>query len=236
MISADQYFSNKTKSVSINKDFLQDNLYTSYSKLFEVKLLNVGMASPGRIRQWAEKTLPNGKVIGQVTNANTLHHKTFKPQKGGLFCERVFGPIKDFECACGKSQKPNEEEQKRIIEHQQTERKYCPICDVEYTWSVIRRYQLGYIQLASPVTHIWYLKGSPSYLSIVLDIGVRELEKVVYFEEGTIKVDEETGEAYFEVTKDPHSPFTVKTKSGNVTVLGSQYAIRIRLEAEKQNQ
>ena len=144
----------------------KQNLYTSYSKLFEVKLINISIASPEKIRQWAEKTLPNGKVLGQVTNANTLHHKTFKPQKGGLFCERIFGPVKDFECACGKSKKPNEEEQKKILEHQQTERKFCPECDVEYTWSVIRRYQLGYIQLVSPVTHIWYLKSLPSYLSI----------------------------------------------------------------------
>jgi hypothetical protein len=80
----------------------ETNLYTSYSKLSEVKLITIGLASPERIKQWAEKTLPNGKILGEVINANTLHHKTFKPQKGGLFCERIFGPLKDFECACGK--------------------------------------------------------------------------------------------------------------------------------------
>lgn len=76
--------------------------YSSYSKLSEVKLITIGLASPERIKQWSEKTLPNGKILGEVINANTLHHKTFKPQKGGLFCERIFGPLKDFECACGK--------------------------------------------------------------------------------------------------------------------------------------
>nr|ALO21096.1 beta' subunit of RNA polymerase [Carteria crucifera] len=73
----------------------------------EVKLITIEIASSEKIRQWAEKTLPNGKILGQVLNANTLHHRTFKPQKGGLFCERIFGPLKDFECACGKSKKPS---------------------------------------------------------------------------------------------------------------------------------
>ena len=81
---------------------VQPKIYTSYSKLSEVILLTIGIASPLRILQWAEKTLPNGKIYGEVLNANTLHHKTFKPQKGGLFCQRIFGPLKDFECACGK--------------------------------------------------------------------------------------------------------------------------------------
>ena len=80
----------------------EKKFYTAYSKLSEVKLISIGLASPERIKQWAEKTLPNGKILGEVINANTLHHKTFKPQKGGLFCERIFGPLKDFECACGK--------------------------------------------------------------------------------------------------------------------------------------
>lgn len=166
-----------------------ENFYTSYSKLHEIKFINIGLASSDQIRQWAEKTLPNGKILGQVTNANTLHHKTFKPQKGGLFCERIFGPLKDFECACGKSQKFIEETKSEnffIDENpilQQTKRKFCPTCDVEYTWSVIRRYQLGYIQLVSPVTHIWYLKGMPSYLSILLDMKKKHLEQIIYCSE-----------------------------------------------------
>ncbi len=174
--------------------------YTSYSKLSEIKLLTIGLASPLRILQWAEKTLPNGKIYGEVLNANTLHHKTFKPQKGGLFCERIFGPLKDFECACGKINKAtkklqtasfNNMEDSQILNDNKIEqkfktnlnRKFCPDCDVEYTWSVIRRYQLGYIKLCSPVTHIWFLKGTPSYLSLLLDIKKRFLQFVTYCSE-----------------------------------------------------
>nr|YP_009238360.1 beta subunit of RNA polymerase [Bracteacoccus aerius]AMO01237.1 beta subunit of RNA polymerase [Bracteacoccus aerius] len=161
----------------------QDSLYTSYSKFHEMKLISVGLASGEKIRQWAEKTLPNGKVLGQVNTANTLHHKTFKPQKGGLFCERIFGPLKDFECACGQTQRPNDSEYQKILQHQQTERKFCPNCDVEYTWSIIRRYQMGYIQLVSPVSHLWYLKANPSYLSLLLDMKRKNLENIIYCSE-----------------------------------------------------
>jgi len=151
-----------------------------YSKLHELKLVTISIASPEKIKEWAEKTLPNGKVFGEVTNANTLHYKTFKPHKGGLFCERIFGPLKDFECACGIYSKPNELESKKILQHEQIQRTFCPNCDVEYTWSVIRRYQLGYIQLVSPVCHIWYLKANPSYLSLLLDFKRSFLESIIY--------------------------------------------------------
>ena len=168
---------------NFNKVHNTPNLPSSYSKLHELKLINIGLASSQRIKQWAEKTLPNGKIIGQVTNANTLHHKTLKPQKGGLFCERIFGPLKDFECACGKNQKPSDDKQQKIFEHKELDRVFCPKCDVEYTWSVIRRYQLGYIQLVSPVTHAWYLKATPSYLSVLLDMKKRHLEYIIYSSE-----------------------------------------------------
>jgi DNA-directed RNA polymerase beta' subunit len=189
----------------------EKKFYTSYSKLSEVKLITIGLASPERIKQWAEKTLPNGKILGEVINANTLHHKTFKPQKGGLFCERIFGPLKDFECACGKPLKYKKEAKvSNVISNlpdysnfkevniMSTElnanksiccpageiltktRNFCNTCEVEYTWSVMRRYQLGYIRLISPVTHVWYLKGNPSYLSILLDIKKKHLENITY--------------------------------------------------------
>ena len=213
-------------NVKENKKYnFQKRLYTSYSKFTEVKLVTIGIASPLRILQWAEKTLPNGKIYGEVLNANTLHHKTFKPQKGGLFCERIFGPLKDFECSCGKidktakyslretEQKPDgpARNNKNLLEETIQDnnknkpkkslgelsfgitkdkskttrklRKFCPDCDVEYTWSVIRRYQLGYIKLISPVTHVWFLKGTPSYLSILLDIKKRFLQSITYCSE-----------------------------------------------------
>jgi len=178
---------NLTSSI-LNKNAVQSNSSSlskkqtskSYSKLSELRLLTIGLASPTKIRQWAEKTLPNGKIFGQVTSPNTLHHKTFKPQRGGLFCERIFGPLKDFECACEKSSRPTEEQRKRFLEARKFERRFCPDCDVEYTWSVIRRYQLGYIALVAPVTHLWYLKATPSYLSILLDFKKRHLESIIY--------------------------------------------------------
>ena len=79
-------------------------LLNGYSKIQELKLVKIGLASSEKIVEWAEKALPNGKIFGEVLNANTLHYKTFKPHTGGLFCERIFGPLKDFECACGIKQ------------------------------------------------------------------------------------------------------------------------------------
>jgi len=165
----------KNLSLSVKKKLLK-----GYSKIHELKLVTIGLASSDKIQAWAEKELPNGKIFGEVTNANTFHYRTFKPSKGGLFCERIFGPIKDFECACGKRQKPTALESRKILEHAQTTRYFCPNCDVEYTWSIIRRYQLGYIQLNAPVTHLWYFQTNPSYLSILFDMKKKHLESIIY--------------------------------------------------------
>lgn len=168
------------KNVNSTTPFFKKKFLKGYSKIHELKLVSIGLASPEKIQSWAEKELPNGKIFGEVTNANTFHYRTFQPTKGGLFCERIFGPLKDFECACGKRQKPTALESKKILEHKQTTRYFCSNCDVEYTWSIIRRYQLGYIKLNAPVTHLWYLKTNPSYLSIFFDMKRKDLEAVVY--------------------------------------------------------
>lgn len=170
----------KNGNIKNQRNFIQKKLLKGYSKIHELKLVTIGLASPEKIKSWAEKELPNGKIFGEVTNANTFHYRTFKPSKGGLFCERIFGPIKDFECACGKRQKPTALESKKILEHEQTTRYFCPNCDVEYTWSIIRRYQLGYIKFNAPVTHLWYLKTNPSYLSILFDMKRKHLESIIY--------------------------------------------------------
>nr|WVD55883.1 beta' subunit of RNA polymerase [Tetradesmus sp. JML-2023a] len=169
-------------------NLVKKKLLNGYSKIHELKLVTIELASPEKIKSWAEKELPNGKIFGEVTNANTFHYRTFKPSKGGLFCERIFGPLKDFECACGKRQRPSALESRKILEHQQTSRYFCPNCDVEYTWSIIRRYQLGYIKLNAPVTHLWYFKSNPSYLSILFDIKRRHLESIIYCTE-TITIE-----------------------------------------------
>ncbi len=162
------------------KKKIQKKLLNGYSKIHELKLVTIGLASPEKIQSWAEKELPNGKIFGEVTNANTFHYRTFKPSKGGLFCERIFGPLKDFSCACGKGKKPTAIESKKILEHEQTSRTFCSNCDVEYTWSILRRYQLGFIKLNAPVAHLWYFKTSPSYLSILFDLKKKDLESIIY--------------------------------------------------------
>nr|YP_764367.1 beta' subunit of RNA polymerase [Stigeoclonium helveticum]ABF60190.1 beta' subunit of RNA polymerase [Stigeoclonium helveticum] len=142
-------------------------------KFKEVKLITLRLASPDTVRGWAETRLPDGKILGIVYNANTLHHNTLKPLKGGLFCERIFGPVKDFQCACGI-----QKDKSLSINH--STRQFCLKCNVEYTWSLKRRYQLGYIRLVSPVTHLWYVKESPSFIAVMLDMKRKTLDYITY--------------------------------------------------------
>ncbi|MEB3884985.1 DNA-directed RNA polymerase subunit gamma [Lyngbya sp. CCY1209] len=129
----------------------------------------MGLASPERIRQWGERTLPNGQVVGEVTKPETINYRTLQPEMDGLFCERIFGPAKDWECHCGKYKR---------VRHRGI---VCERCGVEVTESRVRRHRMGYIKLAAPVTHVWYLKGIPSYMAILLDMPLRDVEQVVYF-------------------------------------------------------
>nr|YP_007476038.1 RNA polymerase beta [Dasypogon bromeliifolius]AGE93103.1 RNA polymerase beta [Dasypogon bromeliifolius] len=133
--------------------------------------LRIGLVSPQQIRAWANKILPNGEIVGEVTKPYTFHYKTNKPEKDGLFCERISGPIKSGICACGNS---------RVIGAEKEDPKFCEQCGVEFVDSRIRRYQMGYIKLACPVTHVWYLKRLPSYIANLLDKPLKELEGLVY--------------------------------------------------------
>nr|QUB07348.1 RNA polymerase beta' subunit [Liparis viridiflora] len=133
--------------------------------------LRIGPVSPQQIRAWAEKILPNGEIVGEVTKPYTFHYKTNKPEKDGLFCERISGPIKSGICACGNY---------RGIGAEKEDPKSCEECGVEFVDSRIRRYQMGYIKLTCPVTHVWYLKRLPSYIANLLDKPLRELEGLVY--------------------------------------------------------
>nr|WCD60151.1 RNA polymerase beta' subunit [Papaver nudicaule] len=133
--------------------------------------LRIGLVSPEQISAWAKKILPNGEVVGEVTKPYTFHYKTNKPEKDGLFCERIFGPIKSGICACGNY---------RVIGDEKEDPKFCEQCGVEFVDSRIRRYQMGYIKLACPVTHVWYLKRLPSYIANLLDKPLKELEGLVY--------------------------------------------------------
>ena len=122
--------------------------------------IEIGIASPEKIRSWSK---------GEVTKSETINYRTQKPERDGLFCEKIFGPVKDWECHCGKYKRVR---YKGII---------CEKCGVEVTKSKVRRERMGHIELATPVTHIWYFKGSPSRISTILDVSARELEQVIYF-------------------------------------------------------
>jgi len=131
--------------------------------------IKIGLASPDKIRSWGERTLPNGQVVGEVTKPETINYRTLKPEMDGLFCERIFGPVKDWECHCGKYKRFR---YKGIV---------CERCGVEITESKVRRNRMAYIELAAPVTHVWYLKGTTSYIALALDLTVKDVEKIVYF-------------------------------------------------------
>nr|YP_010392646.1 RNA polymerase beta' subunit [Reevesia orbicularifolia]UPX87657.1 RNA polymerase beta' subunit [Reevesia orbicularifolia] len=133
--------------------------------------LRIGSVSPQQISAWANKILPNGETVGEVTKPYTFHYKTNKPERDGLFCEIIFGPIKSGICACGNY---------RVIGNEKEGPNFCEQCGVEFVDSRIRRYQMGYIKLACPVTHVWYLKRLPSYIANLLDKPLKELEGLVY--------------------------------------------------------
>ena len=130
----------------------------------------LGLASPEIIRGWAERELPNGEIVGRVTKPYTIYYKNRKPKEDGLFCERIFGPIKSGVCGCGKYQGTD----------QQASR-FCEQCGVEFTRSEVRRRQMGYIELAGLVAHIWYYRGHPSYISVLLKQTLEDIEHVVYY-------------------------------------------------------
>ncbi|SAY39228.1 DNA-directed RNA polymerase gamma subunit (EC 2.7.7.6), partial [Candidatus Synechococcus spongiarum] len=131
--------------------------------------VKITLASPERIRSWGQRTLPNGHVVGEVTKPETINYRTLKPEMDGLFCEKIFGPAKDWECHCGKYKR---------VRHRGI---VCERCGVEVTESRVRRHRMGYIKLAAPVSHVWYLKGIPSYVAIILDMPLRDVEQIVYF-------------------------------------------------------
>ena len=122
--------------------------------------VKISIASPEKIRGWS---------FGEVKKPETINYRTLKPERDGLFCERIFGPSKDYECSCGKYRRIH---YKGIV---------CDRCGVEVTNSKVRRERMGHIELATPVTHIWYFKGIPSRLGLILDMSPRSLEEIIYY-------------------------------------------------------
>jgi len=125
--------------------------------LKEFNYIKIKLASPLRVLEWAKRKLPDGQAIGEVHKSGTVNYKTLKPEIGGLFCEQIFGPNKNFECVCGK------------YKHVYYEGYVCERCGVEITDSRIRRHRMGYIELVYPVTHIWYINSRPNYMSLLLE-------------------------------------------------------------------
>lgn len=141
-----------------------DTIYGFYSKTDEIKDFNsikISIASPEKIKEWSH---------GEVKKPETINYRTFKPEKDGLFCARIFGPIKDFECNCGKYKRMKH---RNIV---------CERCGVEVIHSRVRRERMGHIELAAPVAHIWFLRSLPSRIGTLLDIQLKQLERVLYFE------------------------------------------------------
>ena len=123
--------------------------------------IRISIASPERIRSWS---------FGEIKKPETINYRTFKPERDGLFCARIFGPIKDYECLCGKYKRMK---YRGVV---------CEKCGVEVTLSKVRRDRMGHIELASPVAHIWFLKSLPSRIGLLLDMTLKDLERILYFE------------------------------------------------------
>ena len=141
------------------KDLL--NLLKQQSQVESFDAIRIGLASPDKIRSWS---------YGEVKKPETINYRTFKPERDGLFCAKIFGPIKDYECLCGKYKR---------LKHRGV---ICEKCGVEVTLAKVRRDRMGHIELASPVAHIWYLKSLPSRMGLLLDMTLRDIERILYFE------------------------------------------------------
>jgi DNA-directed RNA polymerase subunit beta' len=137
------------------------NLFKSSDNVKNFDAIKIGLSSPEMIRSWS---------FGEVKKPETINYRTFRPERDGLFCARIFGPVKDYECLCGKYKR---------LKHRGV---VCEKCGVEVTVAKVRRERMGHIDLASPVAHIWYLKSLPSRIGLLLDMTLRDIEKILYFE------------------------------------------------------
>jgi DNA-directed RNA polymerase subunit beta' len=141
------------------KDLLR--IIKQQGQVLEFDGIRIGLASPEMIRSWS---------YGEVKKPETINYRTFKPERDGLFCAKIFGPVSDYECLCGKYKR---------LKHRGV---VCEKCGVEVTLAKVRRERMGHIDLASPVAHIWFLKSLPSRIGLLLDMTLRDIERVLYFE------------------------------------------------------
>ncbi len=166
------------------------NTSANEQMILDFEAIRLSVASPETILDWSH---------GEVTKPETINYRTQKPEKDGLFCEKIFGPAKDWQCYCGKYKGIR---YKNIV---------CDKCGVLVTRSIVRRERMGHITLAVPVTHIWFLRGTPSPISLLLNIGVRDIERVVYFANFVvISIDEK---AKVVALKELESEFKIRRKA-----------------------
>jgi DNA-directed RNA polymerase subunit beta' len=192
-------------------------MYTTKGRKFQ--RLEIGLASPKQIREWAERYLPNGEIVGEVTSWETVNYKTLKPELNGLFCQRIFGPVIDYTCACGK--KSNK-----------VQIGFCQKCGVERTTSRVRRYRLGYIRLKQPVVHTLYAAHKPSPLSLCLDWSNKRIQAVMCGTEfchlstnfrvfsSKLQILHDSSEQ--QVAEKPNVPFLNHGVSSNENLMGSE--------------
>lgn len=182
--------------------------------------LQIGLASPEKIREWSR---------GEVKKPETINYRTLKPERDGLFCERIFGPMKDWECHCGKYKRVR---YKGIV---------CDRCGVEVTKAKVRRERMGHIELAAPVSHIWYFKGIPSRMGLILDMSPRSLEKILYFASYVVLDPMDTGlarkqlltEKEFREAEDKYGYKSFRAQMGAEAVLELLSSIELEKESEE---
>ena len=180
--------------------------------------IRIGLASPEMIRSWS---------YGEVKKPETINYRTFKPERDGLFCAKIFGPVKDYECLCGKYKR---------LKHRGV---ICEKCGVEVALAKVRRERMGHIELASPVAHIWFLKSLPSRIGLLLDMTLRDIERILYFESyvvtdpGLSTLDHGqllNDEQYFESMEEFGDEFTAKMGAEAIQQLMIQLDLKSEIE------
>src|SRR5574337_1238687 len=182
--------------------------------------MRISLASPEKIREWSH---------GEVKKPETINYRTFKPERDGLFCAKIFGPVKDYECICGKYKRMKH---RGIV---------CEKCGVEVIQSKVRRERLGHINLATPVAHIWFLKSLPSRIGNILDISLKELEKILYCEAYLVLDGKQTplqkleilSEEKYQAAREEYGDDAFQAEMGGEAVLESLKAVDIVALAEQ---
>lgn len=196
------------------------NLFNAPAAAPTFDRIRISLVSPEKILSWS---------FGEIKKPETINYRTFKPERDGLFCARIFGPIKDYECLCGKYKRMKF---KGIV---------CEKCGVEVTLSKVRRERMGHIELASPVAHIWFLKSLPSRIGLLLDMTLKDLERILYFEHFVVvepgltplKEQQLLTEEEFMQAQDEYGPDSFTAAIGAEAIRDMLMSLDLEKEAEK---